>query len=609
MLYAFSKMNVEQTKQYLADTYDKHHRSSDMLMRVRITRRVLSILALHSDWDENDVFLKVQDSFRKGKGSEFVRAIDRELYDYFKANWLDIIKLENIKEGEEFKYYAKWSNVKLTKEEYVAKARAKWGDVYDYSESVYKSGLSPITIRCIKHNYYFTVQAGNHIQVSQSRKSGGCPICAQEHLKEYRKTKHEEFLKRKQQILDKKNSILAQVEKLRKQYDKENPQGVFIRKAKALYPDYDYSRVEYTNRDSRVIIGCPKHGYFQIRPRILLLGEHGRKAHGCWKCNNMKEPICDGKASFERFKDKIVNLYGDRYIFHWQDYKNSLSIIHFECKQHGLQARRASVLIKGTGCLYCSGKFYAKDWLKMVKAVHGDKYIYDESKPPKSLASYIRYKCPVHGWQTSRFDSHLNAKHGCPLCGGHTNELSLEQRKEMWVKRCQKKFNNRFDYSRFVYVNNDTKGIIFCREHQCSFSVSPGTHLRGAGGCPYCVGSVGEVFIRTWLETHNVLFEAQYKLPNENLFCKRQYLCVDFYLPAQNMIIEMNGEQHYMYVNHFHNSKKRDGWTFEDQQIRDDTVRVYCKEHHIFLLEIKYTQIDDIPKILAKFVKEHKKAG
>ena len=97
MLYDFSKMNIEQTKNALEGNYDTHNiKIHDMLKRVRITRRVLSILFVHPDWNENEVFSKVQDSFRKGSGSEIIRAIDRELYDYFKQNWLDIIKLDPI---------------------------------------------------------------------------------------------------------------------------------------------------------------------------------------------------------------------------------------------------------------------------------------------------------------------------------------------------------------------------------------------------------------------------------------------------------------------------------------------------------------------------------
>ena len=54
------------------------------------------------------------------------------------------------------------------------------------------------------------------------------------------------------------------------------------------------------------------------------------------------------------------------------------------------------------------------------------------------------------------------------------------------------------------------------------------------------------------------------------------------------------------YVEHF-NTKD---WTFEDQQIRDDTLRAYCRDHGVNLLEIKYDEIGRIPKILAKAIKK-----
>ena len=154
-----------------------------------------------------------------------------------------------------------------------------------------------------------------------------------------------------------------------------------------------------------------------------------------------------------------------------------------------------------------------------------------------------------------------------------------------------------------VYVNNDTPVKIYCKEHHLTFETTPDTHLRGAGGCPLCTKSVGEVEIYKWLSEHAIPFETQKVIPNENMFCKRQYLTVDFYLPDLNLIIEMNGEQHYRYVEHFHTKD----WTLEDQQIRDDTLRAYCKTHRINLLEIKYDEIDCIPKILAKAIKKHGK--
>ena len=579
MLYDFSKMNIELTKNALAGNYDTHnHKIHNMLKRVRITRRVLSVLFVHPDWNENEVFLKVQDSFRKGSGSEIIRAIDRELYDYFKQNWIDIIKLEPITEGHEYDYYAKWSNKKLTKKEYIAKARAKWGDAYDYSESVYVAGLSPITIRCIKHNHYFTVQAGNHISTKQRRFSAGCPICAQERLTAARALRE--------------NSIMAQIKKIRASKPKKTSQEIFIEKAKAQYPDYDYSKVEYKDRDTSVTLICPKHGVFAIRPRTLLSKEKGKQPHGCWECCGMKKPALNNS---ETFKEDVLALYGDKYVFHCEDYKCKTSQIRVECKLHGEHKISADAILHGSACIYCNGRLYPKDWIKNAKAVHGDKYIYDESKPPRIKSDRIRYKCPIHGWQETRYDCHVDLKCGCPVCAGYPNKLSAEQRKANWVKRCKKKYNDRFDYSQFVYVNNDTKGLVTCKEHHYSYMIDPWMHLRGAGGCPFCTGSEGEVHIRTWLENHHINFVPQYSIPNENLFCKRKHLMVDFYLPDYRMFIEMNGEQHYKNIAYFH----QDSWTFEDQQIRDESLRQYSKRHNVRLLVIKYDEIKKIPKILS----------
>lgn len=588
MLYDVTKMNVQRTKDYLSNTYNKHiDNCSDMLMRVRITRRVLSVLHLHPDWDEDEVFRKVQDVFRKGKGTDIARKIDRELYDYFKLHWLDIIKLEDVEPGKEFEHYAGWSNVKLTQDQYIAKARAKWGDAYDYSESVYLAGLKPITIRCIKHNHYFTVQAGNHI--STLLKSGGCPLCGQESLTEYRRKKHEEALRKAEQKKKVYKPRLTHKER-------------FLKKARAMYPDYDFSRVEYKDRETYIVVVCPVHGEFKIRPRTLLIGEKGQKPHGCWKCNNLIPPY-EKELTLDTFKNRMHELYGDKYTFVWSDFNNKQSMIRFTCKEHGEQRRSVTGLLDGKGCAYCNGKFYPPDWIKNARAVHGEKYEYDESRPPRKTSDYIRYKCPVHGWQETRYDCHVLQGCGCALCAGVQNKLSAEDRKQMWIEKCRARFPGKFSYRDVVYVNNDTPVKIYCKEHHITFETTPDTHLRGSGACPLCTKSVGEVEIFKWLSEHAIPFETQKVIPNENMFCKRHYLVADFYLPDLNLIIEMNGEQHYQPVEHF-NTKD---WTFEDQQIRDDTLRAYCKTHKISLLEIKYDKIDKIPQILAKAIKKHGK--
>ena len=89
----------------------------------------------------------------------------------------------------------------------------------------------------------------------------------------------------------------------------------FITEAKKRFPDkeFDYSRVNYKNNDTKIIIGCPVHGYFEIRPGDFL------RQTGC--------PLCKPKSLRElfisswldehnvSFKHNFkVNLSGDRYV-------------------------------------------------------------------------------------------------------------------------------------------------------------------------------------------------------------------------------------------------------------------------------------------------------
>ena len=369
-----------------------------------------------------------------------------------------------------------------------------------------------------------------------------------------------------------------------------------------MYPDYDFSRVEYKDRETHIVVVCPVHGEFKIRPRTLLIGEKGQKPHGCWKCNNLIPPY-EKELTLDTFKNRMHELYGDKYTFVWSDFNNKQSMIRFTCKEHGEQRRSVTGLLDGKGCAYCNGKFYPPDWIKNARAVHGEIYEYDESRPPQRVTDIIRYKCPVHGWQESRYDCHVLQGCGCALCAGVQNKIPAEDRKQIWIKKCKKRFPGKYSYRDVVYVNNDTPVKIYCKEHHITFETTPDTHLRGSGACPLCTKSVGEVEIFKWLSEHAIPFETQKVIPNENIFCKRHYLVADFYLPDLNLIIEMNGEQHYQYVEHFHTKD----WTLEDQQIRDDTLRAYCKTHKISLLEIKYDKIDKIPQILAKAIKKHGK--
>lgn len=62
----------------------------------------------------------------------------------------------------------------LTTEEFIKRAKALHGDIYDYSETVYIDSKTKVKIKCKKHGI-FEQMAGSHIH---SKIKAGCPYCA-----------------------------------------------------------------------------------------------------------------------------------------------------------------------------------------------------------------------------------------------------------------------------------------------------------------------------------------------------------------------------------------------------------------------------------------------
>lgn len=57
--------------------------------------------------------------------------------------------------------------------------------------------------------------------------------------------------------------------------------------------------------------------------------------------------------------------------------------------------------------------------------------------------------------------------------------------KEKFIENANKKYNNKYDYSKFMYKNAKTRSIIICPIHN-GFEQSPDKHLNSKYGCPEC---------------------------------------------------------------------------------------------------------------------------
>ena len=116
----------------------------------------------------------------------------------------------------------------------------------------------------------------------------------------------------------------------------------FTAEAKEIYGDrYDYSKVEYKNRDCRVTVVCPVHGDFQVYAREHLDGK------GCPKCEKG-----------EKFLVKLKEKYGDKFGLDKFIYESSTAPVTLICPTHGDFSRLPhQILASSCGCPECGEEY------------------------------------------------------------------------------------------------------------------------------------------------------------------------------------------------------------------------------------------------------------
>ena len=331
--------------------------------------------------------------------------------------------------------------------EFIAKAKAVHGDKYDYSKVNYVDCNTKVTIICPSH--------GEFEQAPRTHLSGrGCPDCAKQRM-----TTEE-----------------------------------FIEKAKKVHGDkYDYSKVKYVNKDTKVTIICPTHGEFEQNPRSHLTGQ------GC--------PACGGsrKVTTEEFIKKARKVHGDKYDYSKVDYVNNNTKVTIICPTHGEFEQKPSGHLTGRGCPYCSGKkkLTTEEFIEKARKVHGDKYDYSKVNYVDSNTK-VTIICPTHGEFEQIPYLHYSGG-GCPSCSGN-KKLTTEE----FVERARIVHGDKYDYSKVKYVDSNTKVTIICPTHG-EFEQTPFAHLLGQG-CPVCNIGFTKSYKVSLLKTGDLLHMSPHQL-------------------------------------------------------------------------------------------------
>jgi hypothetical protein len=292
-------------------------------------------------------------------------------------------------------------------------------------------------------------------------------------------------------------------------------------------------------------------------------------------------------------------------------------------------------------------KLTTEEFIKKAKLTHGDKYDYSISTYTLSK-NKIKIICKTHGEFEQPPAKHLYG-YGCGICGG-TQKLT----KKEFIRRSNKKHNNKYNYSDSIYITTKLKIEIICSKHGkflqiperhmlgagcpkcanknvttqefikksksifgeeydyslveyknslssvkiiCSkhgvFYKTPKKHLKGQG-CQKCSMSSGEKLVLKTLINNHITFKPQHKFIDCVSPITNLKLKFDFFLPYYKTCIEYNGSQHYKPIKHFGGTKK-----FKLSKKMDETKEKYCKNRKIPMIII-FKENEDINKY--KFV-------
>ena len=196
----------------------------------------------------------------------------------------------------------------------------------------------------------------------------------------------------------------------------------------------------------------------------------------------------------EDFLKKVKNIHSDKYIYPNLPENINENKIIIICPEHGEFLQNPYKHLYGQGCPLCKHTYSNKEeFIEYARKVHGDKYDYSkvDYKDSKTKVCIIH---PQFGefWQTPA--SHVS---------GHGYKFKPENNKEFFLKKAKEIHGDKYDYSKVEYVNTNTKVCIICPEHG-EFWQIPYSHLKG-NGCPKCCKTkklTTEEFIEKAREIH-----------------------------------------------------------------------------------------------------------
>ncbi len=213
----------------------------------------------------------------------------------------------------------------------------------------------------------------------------------------------------------------------------------------------------------------------------------------------------------------------------------------------------------------------------------------------------LAYECPNHlGIIQYITHNSITKGSGCKLCGfekmANKNRRNGNDIVKAFIERDLIPLFQPKDYK-----SGKTLLPYKCKIHNDIIQYIRYDDLIRNHGCAICNESRGEKQIRMCLKQFNIKYITQKKFTDCKNVLTNYKLQFDFYLSDCNLAIEFQGKQHYYPVN-FSDDWGVSNQKFEEQLMRDEIKREYCKKNNIDLLEIPYFLYDEIDDVLSNYL-------
>lgn len=210
----------------------------------------------------------------------------------------------------------------------------------------------------------------------------------------------------------------------------------------------------------------------------------------------------------EKFIEKAKIIHDNKYNYDKVNYIKSDIKIEIICNKenHGIFLQTPSMHLQKNGCPKCNKSFKLNtcEFIKKAIQVHGNLYDYS-NVIYTGCSNKIRIGCKEHQIFLQTPSAHLYGQK-CAKCVG--NERSNI---DNFIKKANEIHDNKYDYSKAIYINRQTKLEIICKKCNHVFWVTPCHHIGTAKiGCSKCSGMYRggiDYFIEKAIKVHGNLYD------------------------------------------------------------------------------------------------------